>query len=182
MRHFLRLARMRTLLALAAAILLAASAPATANFLDNDADFSLALSLLRPAIGERARVLRVEVDVQGVVIEAQDPRNRSHVDRWRYGFVSYLGLLSLRRLSGPEAVHLNLINPDLDANLFDLDFADKIAGFNLRGLPSNPVSVRRKARPWYAHAPAPGARPDLRALQAFMQERFPRFPVPAALP
>lgn len=124
MRHFLRLARMRTLLTLAAAILLAVSAPAKAGFLDNDADFSLALSLLRPAVGEHARLLRVEVDAQGVVIEAQDPRNRGHVDRWRYGFVSYLGLLALRRLSGPEAVHLNLINPDLEANLFDLDAVD----------------------------------------------------------
>jgi len=124
MPHSLRSARTRTLLALVGGILLVASTPAKASFLDNDADFSFALSLLRPAIGEHARVLRVDVDAQGVVIEAQDPRNRSHVDRWRYGFVTYLGVLPIRRQSGPDAVHLNLINPDLEANLFELDAVD----------------------------------------------------------
>lgn len=73
-------------------------------------------------------------------------------------------------------------NALLHEGVIKLDFAGKITGFNLHGLPSNPVSVRLKARPWYANAPAPGARPDLRALQAFMKERFPRFPVPSALP
>jgi hypothetical protein len=70
----------------------------------------------------------------------------------------------------------------LHDGVIKLDFAGKITGYNLLGLPSNPVSVRLKTRPWYANATTPGARPDLRALQAFMKERFPRFPVPAALP
>jgi len=124
MGHFLRLVRTRTLLALVGAILLVGPNPARASFLDNDADLGTALSLLRAAIGAHVRVLRVEVDPRGVAIEAQDPRNRSHVDRWRYGVVTYLGVLPLRRLSGPEPVRLQLINPDLEANLFDLDAVD----------------------------------------------------------
>jgi hypothetical protein len=34
--------------------------------------------------------------------EAQDPRQRRRGDRGRYGVVTYLGVLPLRRLSGPE--------------------------------------------------------------------------------
>jgi hypothetical protein len=71
-----------------------------------------------------ARVLRIEADPEGVEIEAQDPHNHSHIDRWRYGILTYFNLLSINRLSGPEAVDPQLINPDLEANLFNLEAVD----------------------------------------------------------
>jgi hypothetical protein len=68
-----------------------------------------------------------------IEIEVQDPKNRSHVDRWRYGVVNYLQIIKLKRLSGPQAVDLALIDPDLEANLFDLDAIDLSATPRLIG-------------------------------------------------
>src|SRR3984957_9086282 len=103
------------------AVLLASSGSAEAGFIDDPAAFSLAISVLSSAIGAHPRALRIEADANGVEIEAQDPHNHNHVDRWRYGIVNYLGMIPLRHLTGPEPVDPTLINPDLEANLFDLD-------------------------------------------------------------
>jgi hypothetical protein len=106
---------------LAAALFSVAPGCAQANYLDDIAAFNKAIAELRSAIGDNARVLQITADPQGVEIEAQDPHNRSHIDRWRYGTVTYFQLLSIVRLSGPDPVDPQLINPDLEANLFDLD-------------------------------------------------------------
>ncbi len=103
------------------AVLLASSGGAQAGFIDDNATFSLAISVLRSAIGEYPRALRIEADANGIEIEAQDPHNPNHIDRWRYGIVNYLGMIPLRHLTGPEPVDPTLINPDIEANLFDLD-------------------------------------------------------------
>jgi hypothetical protein len=110
--------------ALVGAALLASSGSAKAGFIDDNATFSLAISVLRAAIGEHPRVLNIEADGNGIEIQMQDPHNRSHIDRWRYGIVNYLGMIPLRRLTGPEPVDPTLINPDIEANLFDLDSID----------------------------------------------------------
>jgi hypothetical protein len=112
---------MRAICALIGAVLLASGGSARASFIDDGPTFNLAISVLRGAIGAHARVLKIEGDGNGIEIEAQDPRNPHHVDRWRYGIINYLGMIPLRRLSGPDAVDPTLINPDLEANLFDLD-------------------------------------------------------------
>ncbi len=112
---------MKALCALIGAILLASGGSARASFVDDGATFSLAISVLRGAIGEHARVLRIEGDGNGIEIEAQDPHNPHHINHWRYGIINYLGMIPLRRLTGPEPVDPTLINPDLEANLFDLD-------------------------------------------------------------
>src|SRR5262249_9813199 len=80
---------------------------------------------------DHPRVLKIEVEADGVAVEAQDPRNRNHVDRWRYGTVTYLRIFSAKRLSGPQAVTPQLVNSDLEANLFDLDAVDFSAAPNL---------------------------------------------------
>jgi hypothetical protein len=82
------------------------------------------MSALRSAIGEHPRVLRIEVDAGRVTIEAQEPHDRGHVDRWQYGVVNGPSVFSAKRLTGPQAVQLQLVNPDLEANLFDLDAVD----------------------------------------------------------
>src|SRR5262245_47091269 len=89
--------------ALIAAALLVPSGYATAGFADDNTAFSLAISMLRGAVGQHARALRIEADVNGVEIEAQDARNHNHINRWRYGTVTYLGI-PVRRLTGPEPV------------------------------------------------------------------------------
>ena len=116
-------ARIRILCALAAMALLAACGDSHTNFLTNEADLQTAISQLRSAIGARPRVLKIGVEVDVVAIEAQDPKNPNHVDRWRYvNFV--FGPVSTQRLMGPDPVELNLLNPDLEANLFDLSVVD----------------------------------------------------------
>ena len=112
-------------------MLLAACSSAEASFLDDNAAFGLAISVLRSAIGDHPRVLKIEVDSNGIAIEVQDPHNRTHVDRWRYGIVRYLQAFPVKRLTGPQAVDLQLVNPDLEANLFDLDAVDLSAASKL---------------------------------------------------
>jgi hypothetical protein len=124
MRGLRRFLRQQPFLTLAGVTLLLAGSSAQAGFLDDNADFGTAIAALRTAIGDHPRVLKIEVDAAAVVIEAQDPRNRNHVDRWRYGTATYLGVFPIKRLSGPQPVTPQLINPDLEANLFDLDAVD----------------------------------------------------------
>jgi hypothetical protein len=106
------------------ALLFAAGSGAQASFLDDNAAFSAAISALRAAIGDHPRVLRIEVDAAGVVIDVQDLHNRKHVDRWRYGTVNLLQVIPVKRLTGPLPVDLQLLDPDLEANLFALDAVD----------------------------------------------------------
>ena len=114
---------MRALYALVVPVLLASSGFVTAGYIDDNTTFSLAISVLRGAVGPHARALRIEADVNGIEIHAQDAHNRSHINGWRYGTVTYMGV-PLRRLTGPEPIDPALINPDIEANLFDLDSID----------------------------------------------------------
>jgi hypothetical protein len=128
MRHPHRFPRTAIVAALVAIALLAACGRAQAGMLDDGAALGSALTALRGAIGDHPRVLRIEIDAVGVTVEAQDPRNRNHVDRWRYGSVRLLGLVPVTRLSGPDPVDLRqLVNPELEANLFDLGAVDLAA-------------------------------------------------------
>jgi len=132
MRNLHSGARIRILYALATTILLAACGDANTNFLTNETDLRAAISQLRSAIGAHPRVLKIEVDADVVAIEAQDPKSPNHVDRWRYVNFAF-GPVSMQRLMGPDAVELNLLNPDLEANLFDLDAVDFSATEKLEG-------------------------------------------------
>lgn len=118
------LLRRALFLLLAAAALSTVPGRADANYLDDDAKFDKAVSQLRSAIGDHARVLQIAADPGGVEIEVQDPHNHSHIDRWRYGVVTYLQLWSTNQLTGPDPVDPELINPDLEANLFDFEAID----------------------------------------------------------
>jgi hypothetical protein len=113
--------RRRSLLAAAGVcLLLAGCSDARTTFLDSEAERNEALATLRGSIGDHPRVLRVEIEPREVAIEAQDPRNPQHVDRWRY-VKSVVKWFAFSRAAGPESVELQLIDPDLEANLFDLD-------------------------------------------------------------
>jgi hypothetical protein len=69
--------------ALIATAMLAPSGYGTAGFADDNTAFSLAISILRGAGGRHARALRIEADVNGVEIEAQDARHHNHINRCR---------------------------------------------------------------------------------------------------
>ena len=65
---------MRALYALVVPVLLASSGFVTAGYIDDNTTFSLAISVLRGA-GPHARALRMEADVNGIEIHAQDAHN-----------------------------------------------------------------------------------------------------------
>jgi hypothetical protein len=110
------------LLLAGAVIVLFAPHQAIAGFTDSESDLTFAISALRSNLGAHPRVLKIEIERDVVTIEVQDPGNASHIDQWRYG--AFLQFLPLKRLSGPSPVDPTLINPDLEANLFDLDDVD----------------------------------------------------------
>ena len=112
------------LLLIGVAIVLTAPHEAAAGFTDSQSDITFAISALRSGLGNHPRVLQIEIDRDAVTIQAQDPHNARHIDQWRYGVTTYLGILPLKRLGGPIPVDPTLINPDLEANLFDLDDVD----------------------------------------------------------
>ena len=142
MRYLLQ----RALLTLLAATLLSATpGRAEANYLDDITAFNKAISQLRSAIGDHARVLQITADPEGVEVEAQDPHNLSHIDRWRYGVVTYFHLLSTNQRSGPDAVEPQLVNPDIEANLFDLDAIDFSAASKLMQAAIDRAGLQDKA-------------------------------------
>jgi hypothetical protein len=91
-------------------------------FLDADT-LQAQVARIKEAIGGKVRVLRVEIASAELTIRAQDPANRSHVNEWRAARMSLAGF-TWERLSGPSPVRLDLINRDLEANLFGLDEID----------------------------------------------------------
>jgi hypothetical protein len=111
---------MRVLSTFVGVMFMAAFRSADASFLDNDTELSQAIPALRSAIGIHPRVLKIEVDPNVVTIEAQDPNNLKHVNRWLC-VDRILGFIPIRWVTGPEPVDLQLLDPDLEANLFDFD-------------------------------------------------------------
>ena len=92
---------------------------AQASLVDDGAELSKAIPAIRSAIGNRPRILRIEVEPDVVIVEAQDPNKLTHVNRWRC--VNHIGIIPIQWVFGPEPVELQLLDPDLEANLFDLD-------------------------------------------------------------
>jgi hypothetical protein len=62
-----------------------------------------------------------------------------------------------------------------------IDLAANRTGWTMMALPSNGAKASRAAT--FANTdPAPNAKPDLKALQAFVRKKFPGFPVPTSVP
>jgi hypothetical protein len=119
----LRSSHMKVLSAMVGVTVIVACGSAEASFLDNETELGQAIPALRSAIGNHPRVLKIEVDPDIVTVEAQDSRNPEHVNRWQC-VNRVLGFIPMRWVTGPEAVDLQLLDPDLEANLFDLNAVD----------------------------------------------------------
>jgi len=92
------------------------------TFFEEDGAVAAAVEQLRAA-GGFTRVLSIGIRPDEVVVTAQDPRNMGHVNRWTVAKHN-LGKLNWESAGGPEPVQLNLINPDLESNLFDIADVD----------------------------------------------------------
>ena len=110
----------RRLLAAVFCLSLSGCVDAPDPFISSQPEIIAAVEALCGSMGAAPRVLRIEIGPNEVAIDAQDPQNRGHVDRWRVARM-VIGPFAFARLIGPEAVSLNLLNPDLEANLFDLN-------------------------------------------------------------
>ena len=90
-----------------------------------------ALTELSKKIGHPVRALKVQITPLAFSVQVQDPAQPRHVDEYRlehiYGMNDRLHHVSV---TGPTAVQLNLINENLEENLFDL------ADVNIAGLAS----------------------------------------------
>src|SRR6516164_6762529 len=112
--------KMKVFSALVGVTFMVACGSAEASFVDDETELGQAIPELRSAIGNHPRLLKIEVDPNVVTIEAQDPHSLNHVNRWRC-VNRVLGFIPMQWVIGPEAVDLQLLDPDLEANLFDLD-------------------------------------------------------------
>lgn len=118
------MARLLRLLPLVALLLLPAVPAGAATLFDQNGALAHAITALRARIGPGPlRVLKVEVAPQGVALQVQDRENPRHVDEWRFGRLD-LKVWTYERITGPEPVPPQLLDPDLEANLFDLDGID----------------------------------------------------------
>jgi hypothetical protein len=70
------------------------------------------------------RVLKIEIKPATLSIKVQDSSAPRHVDEYTYRSLPGLVGMVLPAVAGPTAVKLNLINPNLEENLFDLDKVD----------------------------------------------------------
>ena len=92
-----------------------------ASLFENTAEIVKAVDAIKDKIGGGpVRVLKIQISPDIVTIQAQDPKNPRHVDEWRAGRIKR-GWFQWEMVGGPDPVDLNLINRDLEANLFDLD-------------------------------------------------------------
>lgn len=112
---------MKALSALVALTFMVVCGTAQAGLLDDDNALAQTIQALRSSIGAHSRILRIEIDRNFVTIEAQDPNNHNHINRWQCAD-RFLGFIPMHWVTGPQPVDLgSLLNPDIEANLFDLD-------------------------------------------------------------
>lgn len=113
----------------AAALLLAASGSASADDIPSFFDEGKAQAVLEQ-IFEQAKhptkALSLEIDAHRLTVELQDPTAPRHVDAWVDEIATgrMARWFNSEKIVGPQPVELNLINPDLEANLFELKPAD----------------------------------------------------------
>ncbi len=103
-----------------AALLAAAGLANAATLFDDDKAIEQAVGAIKEKLGGgKVRALKLAITPDEVTLQAQDPKDPRHVDEWR--FVRQKSFFQRQSTSGPQPVQLDLINKDLDANLFDLD-------------------------------------------------------------
>jgi hypothetical protein len=93
------------------------------SLFDDNQGLEKAIGALRGRIGGRPYVLNVTIASDAVTIRAQNNADRSRVDEWRLARV-HMASFNWERVTGPQAFALRLLNPDLEANLFDLEEVD----------------------------------------------------------
>ena len=116
--------RVLLVLLLGAALLAAPAAQAQTFFDAGRAEAGL--DKIFDAAGHPAKILGLDIRSNQLAVEVQAVDNPNHVDSWT-AWINNRGLwryLKPESLTGPRPVELNLINRDLDADLFSVKPAD----------------------------------------------------------
>lgn len=113
-----------SLAALACLVLLAGCRFGEAvSYFGEDNAIEQAIGALKARIGAPVRVLNLSIAPDQITLRAQDAANRNRVDEWRIERMNVAGI-NWDRTSGPNPYQITLINPNLEANLFELDEVD----------------------------------------------------------
>ena len=109
----------------ASLLVLATPAFAEDSFFD-ESRAQVALDKIFDKASHPAKILGLEIRPLELTIELQDPASPRHIDAWvdQINTTAVVRWLSPEALSGPRAVEPTLLNPDLDANLFEFKPAD----------------------------------------------------------
>ncbi len=115
------------------------------SFFDEDNAIERAIGTLKARIGAPVRVLELSIAPDQVTIRAQDPAKRNRVDEWRLERMN-AAWINWDRVSGPSPYQVTLVNPDLEANLFDLDEVDFETSIKLARAAVERASLAGKSR------------------------------------
>lgn len=107
-------------LALSAALLSSCSRKANQSLFEGNASQD-AVKKISEKWKTPVRVLKIEIKPATLAVQVQDPAAPTQVNEYTYRNLSGPVALILPAVSGPKAVRLSLINPNLEENLFNLD-------------------------------------------------------------
>jgi hypothetical protein len=120
LRQAVRTTARTTLLLTFAVLLCAWGIGPPGDFLLEEHGVKRGVDLLREKVGPKARIFSVDVLHNRISVLAQDPLNHRRIEAWHLEKRSYRGIINWESVVGPEPARPTLINPDLEANLFDL--------------------------------------------------------------
>jgi hypothetical protein len=115
------------------------------SFFEEDNAIEQAVAAIRARVGSPVHVLNVSISPDDVTIRVQDQNNRNRIEEWRLDRMHVVAI-GWDRLSGPSPYQLTLINPDLEANLFDLDEIDFSTSLKLANTAIAQATLAGKAR------------------------------------
>ena len=115
------------------------------SYFDEDDAIAQAIGALKQRIGTPVRVLNLAIEPDQLMLRVQDSANRNNVNEWRLARMSIAGI-NWDRTSGPSPYQLALVNPNLEANLFEIDEVDFTSSAKLARAAIERAALANKAR------------------------------------
>ena len=115
------------------------------SYFDEDHAIEQAIAALKTRVRAPVRVLNLTIAPDRITLRAQNAANRSRVDEWRLARVN-VAVVNWDRTSGPSPYEVTLINPNLEANLFELDEVDFASAIKLARATVERAGLANKAQ------------------------------------
>jgi hypothetical protein len=94
------------------------------DLLQDETAATKAVKAIEQKVGYPIRALNLVLTEDRLTVQIQDPAKPQHVDEWSFDQIDVLNTFRFENISGPKPVELNLINPRLEENLFNLSEVD----------------------------------------------------------